>query len=96
MTAMNYWGICGMIEEGAAMEFQEFFLIPSEYLENSPLLVGPAVNKKTTYFKNIRVRECLEIELRFSATGKTFYSVMYLFEFSKAVNVVNNTRTTSL
>jgi len=48
-------------------------------LENLPLLVGPAVNKKTTNFKNIRVRECLEIELRFSATGETYYSVMYLF-----------------
>jgi hypothetical protein len=57
--------------------------MPSKYLENLPRLVGPAVNNKIANFKNIRVRKCLAIELRFSTTGKSYYSVMYLFEVSK-------------
>lgn len=58
--------------------FQNFLRMSSENFEDLIQVVGPAIYKRNTNYRNaISVEERLAITLRFLATGDSYHSLMY-------------------
>jgi hypothetical protein len=83
MTVMNCRWIVEWwcwIERRTASNFKIFFRTSNEDFENLICLVDPAVNKRNT--DAISVMEHLAMTPRFSATGDSYHSMMYLLKVS--------------
>lgn len=64
--------------------FTNYLRMSSEDFESLLQLVGPAIQKKNTNFRNsISITERLAVTLRFLATGDSYHSLMYQTRISK-------------
>jgi len=81
MNVMNYWWICEMmildlVEN--SYRLSRFFLVCPANISSIWCLIGPAVNKKNTDFRDaVSVTELLAKTLSFCATVVLYHSVRY-------------------